>query len=413
VARVPANTCSDQPSPLLISEHRFVRDPSGRIWTKTECDYAFWKPYVEVFGSLRVSARVSSVPDIPDGHRLADGEGVVFEALPTYIGPVGFALALFMIVWQQARSLRSAPLVILRGTGPLSLVAWPMVLAMGIAYGVEVLGDAEGVYRDGGVGGRLGWMYALIFGTFQRRVCWKASAVSYVTGTTLQSSYPNAAAHEFAVSDVWLPPSAILGEPRRYADTLPLHAILVGSLEQPYKGVDVALRAMRAMPDSRRAHLTILGDGRLRGTYEALAEELALTDDVRFAGSVKSGKAVIEHLDNADILIMPSLTEGMPRALLEGMARGLPALAARVGGIPELLGENAMFPRGDSAALARMLETMSPERLTAMSAANLHRSRDFSTQRLEGLHAAFLQGILELVPVSRDGRLSGRRRSSS
>ena len=46
-------------TPLLVFEHRFVRDPSGKTWTKTQCDYSSWKPYIDVFGSLKVLARVS------------------------------------------------------------------------------------------------------------------------------------------------------------------------------------------------------------------------------------------------------------------------------------------------------------------------------------------------------------------
>ena len=61
-------------------------------------------------------------------------------------------------------------------------------------------------------------------------------------------------------------------------------------------------------------------------------------------------------MDQVDIYIQPSLTEGLPRGLLEAMSRGCPAIASRVGGIPELLGNSCLHRPGDAEGLARLLK---------------------------------------------------------
>jgi glycosyltransferase involved in cell wall biosynthesis len=55
------------------------------------------------------------------------------------------------------------------------------------------------------------------------------------------------------------------------------------------------------------------------------------------------------------LFVLPSLTEGLPRALLEAMARGLPAIATRVGGVPELLPSECLVPPGDTGALEKKI----------------------------------------------------------
>ena len=67
------------------------------------------------------------------------------------------------------------------------------------------------------------------------------------------------------------------------------------------------------------------------------AKQHNVEDYVDFLGLLPAGKAVRDEMDNCDIFILVSRTEGLPRALIEAMARGKYCIATRVGGIPELL----------------------------------------------------------------------------
>jgi glycosyltransferase involved in cell wall biosynthesis len=140
----------------------------------------------------------------------------------------------------------------------------------------------------------------------------------------------------------------------------------VGRLS-PEKGFDVLLRAMAKIPD---AHLVLVGDGDERAELEALAEATGVTGRVTFAGWVDPPWA--QHW-SFDVLVVPSRNESFGLVLLEAMHAGIPAVAAAVGGIPELIvdGENGLLvPPQDPDALADAVHGLlaDAERRAAMTA---------------------------------------------
>ncbi len=72
---------------VVSLEHRFERTPDGAVWTQTQYPYPFWVPYLRVFDSVRVVARVKETERPAAGWTRADGDGVVFAPIPYYIGP--------------------------------------------------------------------------------------------------------------------------------------------------------------------------------------------------------------------------------------------------------------------------------------------------------------------------------------
>lgn len=129
-------------------------------------------------------------------------------------------------------------------------------------------------------------------------------------------------------------------------------AAVVGRLA-PEKGQETAVRAWRRVVDQHpRARLLLVGDGALLEPLRALAEELELGDAVRFAGFQSDPRP---FMTAADVVLLPSLSEGLPLAALEAMALGRPVIASDVGGLPEVVlpGETGLLlPAGDAGALA-------------------------------------------------------------
>jgi glycosyltransferase involved in cell wall biosynthesis len=125
------------------------------------------------------------------------------------------------------------------------------------------------------------------------------------------------------------------------------------------KANDVLLRAYaRALPGAKGVHplLVFLGDGPERKRLEQLAVELGIADDVRFEGFVDD---VPRWLGAADALALASRIEGLPNALLEGLASGLACVGTRIGGGEEAIqdGKNGILvPPDDERALALALE---------------------------------------------------------
>jgi glycosyltransferase involved in cell wall biosynthesis len=229
----------------------------------------------------------------------------------------------------------------------------------------------------------------------QRRLCAASCASSYVTHQALQRRYPpRPGALALGCSDVELPQSVFAERPRTAPAKLPRPSLItVGSLNHLYKAPDILVEAVAlCRRNGLDAGLVIIGDGTCRAALGARCRSLGIHDQVVFRGHLAFGDAVRRELDRADLFVLPSRQEGLPRALLEAMARGLPAIGSTVGGIPELLPREDLVPPNDSAALARKIEEIcsNPARLERMSARNLATSREYEETRLGRHRDTFL-----------------------
>jgi glycosyltransferase involved in cell wall biosynthesis len=135
----------------------------------------------------------------------------------------------------------------------------------------------------------------------------------------------------------------------------------------------------------------MIGDGRHRSELERLARSLSLNGAVKFLGELPAGIAVRSELDNATLMVLPSRTEGLPRVVVEAMARGLPCIATSVGGIPELLHPDDLVPPNNPQALADKIQEAirDPSRLSQMSARNLEKAQEFRPEALEKKRTEF------------------------
>ncbi len=168
----------------------------------------------------------------------------------------------------------------------------------------------------------------------------------------------------------WLPPAA----PAR-----PLDVVAVGRLV-PKKGFEVLIRAMALLRDrGSPATLCLIGDGVERARLEELVRLLGLGSRVRLLGA-RTQPQVRRVLRQARLMAVPSVVaadgnqDALPTVLLEAGACGIPAVATRVAGIPEIVrhGETGVLVApDDAAALARALESLlrSPRRCARLGSA--------------------------------------------
>jgi glycosyltransferase involved in cell wall biosynthesis len=199
----------------------------------------------------------------------------------------------------------------------------------------------------------------------------------------------------FVGSDCALPEEAFVAGPRPPRSLESLRIINVGTFEQPYKGQDLLLRSVRQLKsamDGLKLHVDLVGAGKHQAACVALALELGLEPDVTFHGHVSSADKLRALLDAADVMIHPSRTEGMPRVIIEAMARGLPCIATRVGGIPELLDADCLVPSGDCDALVRAMGALvrAPGRYADQSRQNFHASLGHSERLSTERYSQFL-----------------------
>ncbi len=136
----------------------------------------------------------------------------------------------------------------------------------------------------------------------------------------------------------------------------PVRLLTVGTLAEK-KGHTHLLDALAELRSRREATLDVVGGGELRERLEEQVAELGLAEAVRFHGELPK-EQVAELMRGADLFVLPSLHETFGCVLIEAMASGLPSVATRVGGVPEVLTPEAgalVAPR-DPAALATAIE---------------------------------------------------------
>lgn len=374
---------------LVSVEHRFDRTPDGSVWTQTMFAHSFWTRYLDVFDRVRVLARVRDVPSVPDDWQQATGHGVCFAPIPHYLGPRQYLQRVRQVRRAARHALRPHEAIILRLGSPIAALIDPALRREGRPYGVEVVGDPYDVFAPGSVDHPLRPFFRWWFPRQMRRQCAGADAAAYVTEHTLQRRYPAApGALSTSYSSVELPEAAFtpMSRPARMnqnAWTL----VTVGSLAQLYKAPDVLIDAVATLVrDGLDLRLALIGDGKHRPELEARAVARGMEGRVRFLGQLTAGAAVRAELDQADLFVLPSRTEGLPRAMIEAMARGLPCIGSQIGGFPELLPSDDLVPPGDAPSLAHAIRAMvtDPARMERMSARNLECARAY---REEVLHA--------------------------
>jgi L-malate glycosyltransferase len=182
-----------------------------------------------------------------------------------------------------------------------------------------------------------------------------------------------------------------------------LIAITVGRLNRQ-KGYPHLLEALASMPVLNRPLMLIVGDGPDRPELELRVSAMGLGRDVQFLGHRRDVPALLAA---ADVFVLSSLWEGLPLALLEAMAAGLPSVVTAVGGNPDVVEDGTsglLVPAGDgkafSNALSRLLENSS-QRERMGRAARERFDRCFSLRRFVEAHEALYEEMLAepLVPA--------------
>jgi glycosyltransferase involved in cell wall biosynthesis len=367
---------------IVTTEHHFDRTPDAQVWTDGQLPYAFWTRYLSAFDSVRVVARVRDITVLPHGFRPASGAGVTFFGVPDYRGPEQYLLRAMSIESAIAKSVQNSDAVILRVPGQIGACVERHMRKQGRPYGVEVVGDPYDTFAPKAVRHPLRPLFRWFFPRRLRRVCGRACAAAYVTKHALQRRYPPAP-QAFATyySSVELPLAAFAKVPRAPKPVDSARLIFVGTMARLYKGPDVLLDAVgHCVRHGQKIELVLVGSGQFQRELQSRALALGLGDRTQFRGHLTTPEAVRAELDQAHLFVLPSRQEGLPRAMIEAMARALPCLGSGVGGIPELLLAEDLVPPDDALALAnKICEVLAdPARMARMSARNLEQAAEYS-----------------------------------
>ncbi len=396
---------------IVALEHRFARTPDGAIWTESQFPYSFWMRYLEVFDQVRVVARVKKVSSVPPMWKRVDSEKVSVVTVPHYIGPWQYLLKAHQVKQAARNAVGMNDTVILRVSSQIAQCIEPVLRQNGHPYGVEVVADPYDVFAPSSLRHPLRPFFRWLFPRMLRGTCAGACAAAYVTQSALQRRYPpDPNAFSTHYSSVELPDGAfatVSRPPRKEIGTFTL--ICVGTLSQLYKAQDVLINAVAVdLKEGLDLKLVLVGDGKHRGELEMQTKKLGLEERVCFRGRLTSSESVRAELAQADLFVLPSRSEGLPRAVIEAMAQALPCIASTVGGIPELLPPEDMVPPENVTALAAKIREVvtNPERMARMSARNLEKAKDYREETLRDRRNDFYRYLRDQTKAWRQGALT-------
>jgi len=404
---------------LVTLENHVRRSGDGDLYADGSGGYSTWATLLQSFDQVVLVARVFEGNDyFPDADRL-DGLYISVHALPNYIGPWEYLRKLKILRTSIRHAVTHSDAYILRVPGLVGRLAWREIRRFKKPYALEIVADPWDALGPGTWPGLFRPIFRRAGVRELKLMCRGAAAVHYVTESALQKRYPAAPdAYTIAFPNVLTDSAFACGATlqerfRRLVSNKPIRIGFIGSLAQMYKGPDVLLRAFSlCQARGYNFEVVMVGDGRYAEQMKALAKRLEVEDKTQFIPRLPFGKAIFDFLDSVDLFVMPSRAEGLPRALVEAMARGCPCIGSNVGGIPELLAPDDLVPPNDPEAFAQkiMEVTSDPARMKAMSERNLARAKQFDPEALRDARLAFYRYVKD---HSGSNAQSGREQQSS
>ena len=386
---------------LIVADAHLFRTPDGKVWTKTIYGNEFWQRYLNVFDSIDIAARLSNVSyDEIEGFLRVDGRDIKFKPMPMARGGKEYIKKLIPIVRSAKNAVEDEACAIIRFPSMIATFIYPFILKNNVPHGIEVVADPSEVYKTP--------IIRKVLSENLKRAALKANGVAYVTKFALQSRYPSYSQKygsdevhfEEHYSSITLPEEAI-GKPKSFkGKTKFILAHTSNSINNDMKGHSVVISAVKYLREKGYdIEARFIGDGTMRPEFEKMAMNLGVGEYIHFVGWIPSGKEVRAVLDDADIFILPSESEGLPRAVIEAMAAGLPCVASRVGGIPELLQTNYLCDPKDVQGYCDVVEhfILDTNLMEQESRRNIEKARDYTVRVLQERRDSFYSKIKALT----------------
>lgn len=347
----------------LLMDGNFQRAES-QIFSPHMGHRKFAARFEDSFANVLIAAR--SFPAQRVSGELVTGRYTQFVDLGSPRGVTGWIRHFPQLVLRCWRLVRDADLLLLRFPGNFPLLAMLLCQAGNRPFSAEIVADPADYFSEVASNHPLRRVARRVHCWATRHAAKYGRTVRYVTASSLQAVYPPGAhAQVFGFSDVYLPDELFEfdnGNRTDNADDATFRVVNVAMMHNRSKGHAILLHAGAALRErGLNIELTFIGDGVLQIELRRLAEQLGVDEHVRFEGAL-NGDDVLRVVGRHDLFVLPSLQEGMPRALLEAMAMGVPVLATRVGGIAEVLDPTSLVPAGSVDALVERMMQIASDR---------------------------------------------------
>lgn len=386
---------------LVVADAHLYKTPDGKVWTKTIYGNDFWQRYLEVFDSIDIAARMceSSYEEVK-GFLRVDGDNISFKPMPMARGGKEYIKHLPQILKRAREVTKDEVCAIVRLPSIIATFIYPHIVKQKIPHGIEVVANPNETFSNP--------VIRKILTSQLKKAAQTANGAAYVTQFALQKQYPSyASTHgsdndhfEEYYSSITLSPERIC-KPKRYEGKEKFSLVHTSnSISHDEKGHSVVIKVIKTLRDKGYdVEVNFIGDGSMRPTFEKMSEDLGIGNYVHFTGWLSSSDEVARVLSENDIFIFPSISEGLPRSVIEAMAVGLPCVASNVGGIPELVTEEYVFDPKDVDGFASAIEKLitHPKLMDEESLRSIQKASEYTTPVLQSRRNAFYSKIKDLA----------------
>ena len=275
------------------------------------------------------------------------------------------------------------------------------MIKAGIPYAVEVVYDAEDGWKSASnIVERALWKK---IDHDMRNACYIADGVSCVTAHYLQRHYFSKKTTAFSsnYSTLALDKSFFTSErsfPNRVFTIVNVANQIVFNGRKGFKEIIEAIALLKK--DNHIVNAKFAGESYHEGAQQlkSYAETLDVGNQIEFVGYL-SRKGLSDLLDQADVFVMPTKAEGLPRVVIEAMAKGLPVITTPVSGNPELVSSHYLVDYYDVNTLADRIKELSTDAAVYETASkdNFKNSLDYEASILERRRDQFYSNLLSIL----------------
>ena len=337
---------------VFSHDHKFIRY-NGRYFTKASFNDEVLSRYIVYGGCLKIICRLVDVADYPDGCSEIKNQNILFFPLVNMRSVKGLFFV-FINLLKTKKILMDASLVFVRLPSSVGLLTYIAAGFLKKKIIVEVVGNALESNKLHGSG--LGKVFGVVEHYFTKKFIASASNVIYITEHYLQSIYPNLK-NTVVLPNVSITPLGNILQKKTEFDQV-IRTRLIGSSDVNHKGHDTALKTTAELKRKLPKYdfqLIFIGAGDAR-RWDELIFKLSLEQNVFFQGAVKAGKSVFDLVMTMDFMLQPSTVEAQGRSIIESMNCGVPVIATKVGGIPELISGDFLIDVNDYVRAAEIIK---------------------------------------------------------
>ena len=383
---------------LFCHDGPITKDQYGNYYWIAHNDKTF-KRYYNIAEELAVVIRVKEIPKEEIGEKLSKISVSPFEVIKCYNtnSLKGVLVNRRKNIEIIKKEIKKSDYVIVRLPSMIGFIASKYAKKYKVPCFVEVVACPWDAFWNHSMKGKL---VAPFMWYYTKKHIKNSKYVLYVTNQFLQKRYPTRGKN-IGCSDVALKDfnDSILEKRIDKIDHSKGKLVLgtTAAVNVRYKGQQYVIEALGKLKKEGITDFEyqLVGSGDT-SYLNGIAKRYGVEENVKFIGSL-SHEQVFEWLDKIDIYIQPSRQEGLPRGLVEAMSRGLPAVGARTGGIPELIKEKYIFSNSNQNIdeICRILKSYSKETLSQQAKENFEIAKQYTFEELNVKREEFYREFRE------------------